>query len=160
MKPALEILEQVRIASPCPVRWESMAGDAQVRRCSQCDRQVFNLSSMAADEALNLIYRTRGDVCVQLWRRKDGTLITSNCPAGAKTGIQRAWRRVRALTASFVALLMLPGCFTRPGGGSAPNATGASEAVADEVIQLGGKVMPLEPSHAEINAPAAEPKDM
>src|SRR5262245_36240714 len=67
MKSALEILEQVRVASPCPVRWESMTGDARVRRCSQCERQVFSLSSMTADEALNLIYRTRGEVCVQLW---------------------------------------------------------------------------------------------
>jgi len=154
MKSALEILEQVRVASPCPVRWESMTGDARVRRCSQCERQVFNLSSMTADEALNLIYRTRGEVCVKLWRRKDGTVATSDCPAGAMAGIQRTWRRVAALTASFVALVILPGCFTRPGAGSAPNGAGASEAGADEVI---GKVTPLEPNHAEINAPPAEP---
>src|SRR5688500_8668796 len=47
-------LANLRIASPCRVSWQSMTGDDHVRHCGQCDKKVFQLSSLtaAAAEAL------------------------------------------------------------------------------------------------------------
>src|SRR3954469_19544332 len=100
MKTALDILDQVRIASPCPVPWEAMTGGDRVRRCGQCDCIVYNLSALTAADAVAFLRQNQGDVCIQLWRRRDGTLITADCSVGARQRLRRAWARVVAVAAS------------------------------------------------------------
>jgi hypothetical protein len=77
-------LSQVRIASPCSESWENMTGSEQVRFCGRCEKRVYNLSAMPAEEAEALLSRKRFGVCIQLAKRADGTLVTSDCPVGAK----------------------------------------------------------------------------
>ncbi len=48
---SLPVLEDVRIASPCSASWEDMTGDARVRFCGKCAKNVYNLSEMTRDEA-------------------------------------------------------------------------------------------------------------
>jgi hypothetical protein len=75
-------LGNIRIAAPCNAEWKWMYGNDRVRFCGQCSQNVFNLSEMTTEEAEDLIRRTDGRLCVRFYRRKDGTILTSNCPVG------------------------------------------------------------------------------
>ena len=43
----LEILDRLRIASPCPMRWDDMQGDDRKRFFGECRLHVYNLSAMS-----------------------------------------------------------------------------------------------------------------
>lgn len=73
-------LEQIKIASPCPASWEKMPGDDKVRFCQICSNNVYNLSAMARDEAQTLVMDHQGKLCGLLYLRKDGSVMTADCP--------------------------------------------------------------------------------
>lgn len=99
-KVALPLLRQVRVASPCKARWDDMTGDEHVRFCGLCEKNVYDLSSLSAEQAESLL-RERGEsMCVRFFRRNDGTVLTSDCPVG---GRKRFWRRVTAGAAAGMA---------------------------------------------------------
>lgn len=75
-------LEKIKVAAPCKAEWKWMYGNDRVRFCGQCNQNVYNLSAMTREEAENLIMRTEGRLCVKFYRRKDGTILTKNCPVG------------------------------------------------------------------------------
>ena len=50
-------LEKLRIANPCPARWEVMEGDDRVRFCQSCKKNVYNLSALQRSEAEALVAR-------------------------------------------------------------------------------------------------------
>ncbi|RYG74349.1 hypothetical protein EON80_02550 [bacterium] len=75
-------LEAIRIASPCKAEWSKMVGDDKVRFCGSCAKNVYNLAAMSRNEAEQLVTDKQGDLCVQLFARTDGTVITSDCPIG------------------------------------------------------------------------------
>lgn len=83
-KRALPMLEDIRIASPCPADWNQMVGDDKSRFCKQCEKNVYNLSAMTREEAELLVLSKEGNLCVQLWKRADGTVITADCPVGLR----------------------------------------------------------------------------
>lgn len=78
------LLEDVRIASPCSARWEDMRGDERARFCGQCEKTVYDLSSLSRSEAEALLVSREGAICVRLFRRVDGTVLTADCPVGAR----------------------------------------------------------------------------
>ena len=80
----LPMLESIRIATPCSARWEEMKGDDRSRHCSHCDKHVFNLSAMTREEAELTMLEKTGEVCVRLFRRADGTVLTEDCPVGVR----------------------------------------------------------------------------
>src|SRR3974377_2446301 len=82
---------QIRIATPCPARWEDMGGDDRVRFCDQCRKNVYNLSAMTAAEATALLQDKKGKLCARIYQRADGSILTEDCPVG----IARQWRRVK-----------------------------------------------------------------
>jgi hypothetical protein len=86
-------LDNLRIANPCPAAWESMEGDERVRSCVLCSRKVYNLSAMARTEAEALVAQTSDRICVRLYRRADGMVMTQDCPS-----IQRRRRKWQGLT--------------------------------------------------------------
>ena len=45
----------LRIASPCKAAWKNMDGDDRVRFCRECNRNVYNLSSMTEREARRVV---------------------------------------------------------------------------------------------------------
>lgn len=69
------------IASPCGQDWDGMTGDDKCRHCDLCDKKVFNLSSMTDSEVSSLIEGS-ADVCVRLYKREDGKVLTEDCPIG------------------------------------------------------------------------------
>ena len=100
----LPLLDSVRIASPCPARWEDMAGDDRKRRCAQCDLDVHNIAALTRDEAeVVLSGAVEGRVCVRLYRRFDGTILTRDCPRG----LALARRRVLAAASRVAAAVGL-----------------------------------------------------
>jgi hypothetical protein len=103
------MLENIRIAKPCPANWDAMTGDERVRFCALCSKNVYNLSGMTRDEAEDLLTKTEGDVCVRLYKRADGTVLTSDCPVG----LAAVRRRLASLVSGGVALITLTwGLFT------------------------------------------------
>jgi len=61
-----------------------MMGDERVRFCSACSLNVYNLSAMNRSEAETLIARSEGRLCVKFYRRRDGSIITRDCPVGLR----------------------------------------------------------------------------
>lgn len=105
---ALPMLDTVEIASPCDVSWSSMDGDSDVRYCGSCKKHVYNLSMMSRAEAEAVLGAAKAtEVCVRLYRRADGTVITDDCPIGVRR--RRFWRRTSGLAAAGILLAALGG---------------------------------------------------
>src|SRR5262245_56614686 len=86
-------LDNIHVASQCPVAWDGMIGDGRVRFCSQCQQRVYNLAEMPRKQAEALVRQAEGKrVCVRFYRRPDGTVMTRDCPVGLAAVRQRlAW---------------------------------------------------------------------
>jgi hypothetical protein len=105
---SLPLLAQVRIASPCTVRWENMKGNDHTRFCGSCRLNVHNLSAMTAAEAEALVSRSFGAgerLCAALYRRPDGTVLTRDCPVGL-AAVRAALRRRTARIGAALGLLL------------------------------------------------------
>lgn len=86
MRTQIPLLQNVRVASPCRASWAAMEpvqGD-HVRFCAGCQKHVYNLSEMGQAEAEGLLRSHEGHLCVRYYRRKDGTILTSDCPVGLR----------------------------------------------------------------------------
>ena len=105
MATELPLLDQVGIASPCSVPWETMRGDERVRHCGQCRKHVYNFAEMTREEITQLIQENEGHLCGRMYRRADGTLLTSDCPVGLRAIRQRLIRATCGLTAMMLALI-------------------------------------------------------
>jgi hypothetical protein len=109
MKNALELLSQIRIASPCHADWDEMTGDDRVRFCGLCEKNVYNLSALTSEQAVSLIREKEGRLCTRFFQRADGTMLTADCPVGVHHRIQKK-RRLATLAASLAGLLSFSGC--------------------------------------------------
>ena len=83
-------LNNLRIATPCPMDWDSMTGGERVRFCDSCSMNVYNLSAMTSAEITDLIEKTEARICGKLYKRADGTIITRDCPTGLRAVRKRA----------------------------------------------------------------------
>lgn len=101
-------LDNLHIASPCPASWHAMTGDDKARFCKTCQKNVFNISMLTRQEAEALILEKEGNLCVRLARRKDGTIITDDCPIGdiAPRFVHQPWQTVRYLAAVVLAVVV------------------------------------------------------
>ena len=71
-------LEVIDIARPCPADWDAMRGDDQVRFCKHCSLNVYNLSAMTRAQAERLVAEREGRLCIRMYRRLDGTVVTAD----------------------------------------------------------------------------------
>ena len=96
------LLENIRIATPCSADWDDMVGDARVRFCGKCEKNVYNLSAMTREAGEALVREKEGRLCVRLYKRQDGTVITNDCPVGMERARFRArvWRKVSGAAAA------------------------------------------------------------
>lgn len=87
---SLPLLASVQIASPCSAGWENMKGDNVTRFCADCKLHVHNISEMTSDQAEAFLQESVGAdrVCIRMFRRADGTILTQDCPVGIAL-----WRR-------------------------------------------------------------------
>jgi hypothetical protein len=97
-------VERLRIATPCPISWEQMTGNSQVRFCDHCQLNVYNISELSRSEAESLIASAEGRLCARLYRRADGTILTKDCPVGLRALKRRLAKRTAAIFAAIVSL--------------------------------------------------------
>ncbi len=76
------LLNNIKVASPCSANWNAMIGDNRKRFCGDCKLNVYNLSDMPQVDAENFLLASEGRVCVRFFRRADGTVLTQDCPVG------------------------------------------------------------------------------
>jgi hypothetical protein len=98
-------INALRVAQPCPMSWNDMAGDHRTRFCGSCQHRVHNVSGMSRSEVEQMLTGD-GRICVRLYRRADGTVMTRDCPTGLKT----RRRRIAGVAGSAFAALL--GLFT------------------------------------------------
>jgi len=127
MKNDNSLLSRIEIAKPCRANWEEMTGDERVRACQLCHLNVYNISTMTQNEAESFLRERlpEGSVCVRLYRRHDGTIITDNCPRGlraARDAAKRVAHRVAAAASLLLAFLGGPASQSQ-NNGSANNTT-------------------------------------
>jgi len=80
-----------------------MPGTDRVRNCADCALNVYNLTEMTTREARALIRQHEGRLCVRLYRRADGTVLTRDCPEGVPSAATE--RRRGAVVALALAAL-------------------------------------------------------
>ena len=71
-------VNSMRVASPCSVGWESMSGDERMRHCHSCRLDIYNTAEMTQKEVETLIRNREGRLCIRLYRRYDGTVLTKD----------------------------------------------------------------------------------
>jgi ankyrin repeat protein len=64
--------ERLEIKEPCSVEWGSMSGNGRVRFCARCQKHVHNLSEFTPREALDLVLRSGGRLCMSIERDERG----------------------------------------------------------------------------------------
>ena len=104
MNQSLSLLDQVSVASPCTVSWDSMQGDDRTRHCKLCQKNVYNLSALNRDEAENLVRASEGRLCIRFFRRHDGTMLTADCPVGLQGVRARLIRGALGIAATVLAV--------------------------------------------------------
>ncbi len=109
MQTSLDILNNIQVASPCSASWDDMIGDEFSRFCNQCEKNVYNLSALTAEAAIQLVREKEGNLCGRFFRRADGTLLTADCPVGVNHRIPRK-HKWAVLAASLSGLMLMGGC--------------------------------------------------
>ncbi|MBM3457523.1 MAG: hypothetical protein FJX77_03165, partial [Armatimonadetes bacterium] len=84
MQASKEILFQIRVASPCTASWDEMQGNDRMRFCALCEKNVYDLSTMTQAEVETLVQLTEGKFCGRFYRRRDGAVMTADCPEGRR----------------------------------------------------------------------------
>ena len=139
-------LNNVRVAAPCPADWDSMYGNERVRFCEQCQLNVYNLSEVSRAEAEELIGRADGRLCVRYYRRKDGSILTQNCPVGLRRLKRRLSRVATAIGSSVLSFMAGVGFYQI----TAPRHTTG-------VMVMGDMYQPSRPSMTGVLAPQPSP---
>jgi hypothetical protein len=121
--PAGFTLEDIAIPIACNVPWETMRGDARTRFCGECKLHVYNVAALSRAEAETLIRESGGEVCVRLFQRPDGTVVTKSC----LDVLAAARRRARIVLAAVLGVVgfaasALAGWLVHLGGLNAPEA--------------------------------------
>jgi hypothetical protein len=96
-------INQLRVASPCQMAWAEMAGDERVRHCDDCRLNVYNTAEMTRAEVERMVMGAEGRVCIRMYRRADGTVLTRDCPAGLRAYARRVSRLASAAAAAVLA---------------------------------------------------------
>jgi hypothetical protein len=99
-----EILKNVRVASPCPMSWDRMEGDDRVRYCGNCKLNVYNLSDMDREDAARLVSEKEGRLCVTFYQRRDGSVLTRDCPVGLRAARKKMAMALAVCFAMFLSV--------------------------------------------------------
>lgn len=163
---ALPMLDQVKVASPCKAEWNDMVGDARVRFCLQCEKNVYNLSEMKREDAEALLReRMGGELCVRFYQRADGTILTQDCPEGVKKKRRKklalAIAGAGAMAAAAVTMFSKTTCRGGTMGAVAyqgePTVSTVMGDVAPEPTEVKGEVAPTPPVMGSFAPPPPPP---
>lgn len=103
-----DLMRRAQIASPCSADWDSMPGDEKMRLCGQCNKHVLNAIEMTDAEVMAVFDRIAGGqrVCMQLYRREDGTFLTKDCPIGLRKRLAANARQAAAWVAGGLSMFL------------------------------------------------------
>jgi hypothetical protein len=158
---AKNILENIRVASPCQESWDAMAGTEQVRSCERCQHKVYNISEMNAAEAADLVRKAEGRLCVRFYRRADGTILTSDCPVGVANK-NRKYKRGLAMVTATAGLAAASAHYLNPSVPMEEPAPPRPVAVEPVTVTMGapimGEIAPSPPAHEAVMGKIAMPE--
>ncbi len=121
--------DRMIIPAPCDADWDSMIGNERMRFCEHCNLQVTNLSNLTRQEAVRLVARSEGRLCVRFVRRSDGSIAAKQ----SEKKLHQISRRVSRLAAgAFSATLSLTTAAAQTTN-SQPRAGTVAEAIAPQV---------------------------
>jgi hypothetical protein len=95
----MSLLEQLRVATPCPMKWSQMKGNDRVRQCDRCKLKVYNLTLLKERDAYEFVTAKK---CVTFFRRADGTVMTADCRGGFS---ERFWEKFGSMERTGLILL-------------------------------------------------------
>jgi hypothetical protein len=72
-----KLLDSINVKIPCYESWEKMSGNDEVRFCSHCEKDIYNLSEMNRVEAEKLVKTSKGKICVRYVKTPQGKFITN-----------------------------------------------------------------------------------
>ena len=72
-----ELIQQLRIASPCEVDWDAMIGNDRVRFCEHCRLSVHHVDSLNRKQLRRLIARSHGRLCVNYTQSNVQTAVNA-----------------------------------------------------------------------------------
>jgi hypothetical protein len=75
-RPTDKLLDHLEIKSPCEADWDSMQGNDRVRFCGHCRLTVRDVSDLTTRQALELVHKSQGRLCLR---------IRPDAPAHAET---------------------------------------------------------------------------
>ncbi|MFT3766994.1 MAG: hypothetical protein QM820_15970 [Minicystis sp.] len=158
----LPLLDDIRIASPCDASWEDMTGDGRVRFCGSCQKHVYNIIAMTRGEAESLLaaHEGEGSICLRLYQRADGTVITADCPEGVRR--RRRRRRVLAVASAgaMAATAALAAAAPRMLE-TRPVMTGAASTVETPIVATGAvSTAETPPETAATGSPTTTPRTL
>jgi hypothetical protein len=158
----IPLLQSVRVASPCNADWnemQSVEGD-RVHFCMGCGKNVYNLSAMSQPEAEGLLRKHEGRLCVRYYQRRDGTVLTGDCPVGAQA-VRMALIRRSVVAAGLFALMFgaMAGInrAEMDRGGLTP--TAGAVAITPQPV-AGGTSISIEADPVTTGEPAPKPEPM
>lgn len=151
MPEPIRSLNRIKINSPCQADWNSMIGNDQVRFCEHCNLQVNDLSTMTRQEALRLVARSQGRLCVRYIQRPDGGPLLNAVPQK----LYRISRHVSRLAAgAFSATLSLSSAVAQT------RSTGSAAAEASQVAISAGQRASLQKENtASLSGAITDPND-
>lgn len=157
-------LDTLRVASPCKADWNQMLGDERVRFCGLCQKNVYNVSGMTRQEAVELVEANTGSLCLRMYKRADGTVLTADCPVGEKEKKKKV-RRLSMVAAGVAAGLA---AFAGVAMAQSRAETGKLTAVDDDdddtarsrkrIQPPAGHMMGAMPAHTEVPSASPPPK--
>lgn len=100
-------INKLRVASPCSAGWESMTGNDRVRHCHACQLNIYNTAEMSNAEVQHLIETRESRLCIRMYRRTDGTVLTNDCPVGLRASLKRAARFAGAALTAMLGLFSI-----------------------------------------------------
>ncbi len=129
-----------------------MVGDDRVRFCADCSLHVYNISALDRLAAERLISEHEGHLCLRMYKRSDGTLITADCRSRVSAAFKKTRASMHVLAGMLVGVLAaVVGCESgggnrstrgtedRGAGGQIGNSTG----VPDHGNVSGGELEPI-----------------
>ena len=125
MPQSIRSFDRINIPAPCDADWDSMIGNDRVRFCEHCKLDVTNLSALTRPEAMRLVERSEGRLCVRFVTRPNGRLLTKQLPRKVH---QIARRASRIAAGAFSATLSLSSAVAQAQSG------GSLEAQRDRAV--------------------------
>lgn len=129
MPKSVRSFDRITIPAPCDADWDAMIGNDQVRFCEHCNLHLTDLSSMTRPEAMRLVARSRGRLCVRYIQRANGDILTKEIPQR----LHRISRRASRIAAgAFSATLSLASAAAQTRSDVNPNAIRQTQTAASQ----------------------------